>query len=82
MKIGDKIKTFEIMKIVKGSSFTYTDNGSKTITITDFYFLLSDKGQERVLQSNKKSLADCVRYRGTFSKSYTFSKWNQFEIAK
>jgi hypothetical protein len=80
MKLGDKIKTFEVKKIVKGYSISYDSKGVKTRTIIDFYLLLSDNGQERVLASNKKSLADCETYRPTFGHKSKFIKWNQFNV--
>jgi hypothetical protein len=82
MKVGDKIKSFEIKRIVKGYYINYDEKGNKTKTIIDFYFLLSDKGQERVMASNKKSLSDCETYRPTFGDKWKYKPWNQFEIIK
>ena len=82
MKIGDKIKTFEVKQIVKGYSVNYDSKGNKTRTIIDFYFLLSENGQERVLASNKKSLTDCVTYLPTFGHKSKFINWSQFQIIK
>ena len=82
MKIGDKIKTFEVKQVVKGIYVKYDDKGNKTKTVIDFYFLLSKDGQQRVLASNRKSLRDCVTYTPTFSHKSKFITWNQFEIVK
>jgi hypothetical protein len=82
MKVGDKIKTFEVKQIVKGIDVNYDDKGNKTKTIIDFYFLLSEDGQERVMASNVKTLRDCVTYRPTFGDKWKFISWSQFEIIK
>jgi hypothetical protein len=80
MEIGQKIKSFKIVKIVNGYSSTYDEKGRKTQSISKFLFLLSDDGQERVLQLGKKSLNDCKTYCPTFGHKHKFIKWNQFEI--
>jgi hypothetical protein len=82
MKIGDKIKSFEVKQIVKGIDVNYDDKGNKTRFIIDFYFLLSDNGQQRVLACNRKSLRDCKVYYPTFSTKAKFIDWSQFEIIK
>ena len=76
-KVGDKIKTFEVKSIVKGLGKTYDSKGRKTTYETEYMFLLSDNGQERVLEVGKKSLNDCVKYTPTFSHTSKFISWNQ-----
>lgn len=77
LKVGDKIKTFEVKSIVKGLGKTYDSKGRKTTYETEYMLLLSDNGQERVLEVGKKSLNDCVKYIPTFSHTSKFITWNQ-----
>ena len=78
MKVGDKIKSFEIKKIVDSISYNYDDKGRKTKYNTKFMFLLSDKGQERILEYGKTNLNECEVYFPTFSDVSKFKTWNQF----
>ena len=77
LKVGDKIKSFEVKSIVKGLGKTYDSKGRKTTYETEFMLLLSDNGQERVLQVGKTNLNDCVIWKPTFSSSFKFITWNQ-----
>jgi len=79
MKVGDKIKTFEVKKVVKGYDFNYDEKGRKTKSIIDFYFLESIDGQQRVLPSNKTSLRDCLQFIPTFSHKSKFIDFRQFQ---
>jgi hypothetical protein len=81
LNIGDKIKSFEVVNIVDDFNFTYDDKGNKTKYNTKYYFLLSDNGQERVLEVGRKSLNDSLVYAPTFGKSFKFISWNQFDKA-
>jgi hypothetical protein len=76
-KVGDKIKTFEVKSIVKGLGKTYDEKGNKTIYETEYMLLLSDKGQERVLEVGKTSLNDCLTWTTTFGSKHKFIIWNQ-----
>lgn len=76
-KVGDKIKTFEVKSIVKGLGKTYDDKGNKTIYETEYMLLLSDKGQERVLEVGKTNLNDCLTWTTTFGSKHKFIIWNQ-----
>lgn len=78
LTIGSKIKTFQVMNIVDGFSFNYDDKGNKTKYATKYMFLLSDCGQQRVLEVGKTNLNDCVRYMPTFGKKMKFIDWSQF----
>ena len=69
MKIGDKIKSFQIKHIVKKESYNYSSNGRKTKYVAEYFLLLSDDGQERILESNKTSLTDCESYIPTWGKT-------------
>ena len=82
MKIGDKIKTFEVKGIVKGYAFNWS-GGNKKRYITDFALLLSENGQERVLEitDKNKSLNDCKMWTPTFGGA-KYIVWNQFQIIK
>jgi hypothetical protein len=77
LKVGDKIKTFEVKSIVKGLGKTYDDKGNKTTYETEYMLLLSDKGQERVLEVGKKNLNDCLTWTTTFGSKHKFIIWNQ-----
>ena len=80
MKIGDKIKTFQIKNIVKGYKNIYTNRGKRTKVIADYYLLENENGQQRVLESSKTNLNDSEVYCTTFGSKFKFIKWNQFEI--
>ena len=77
LNIGDKIKTFEVKQIVKGLGKCYDAKGRKTTYETEYMLLLSENGQERVLEVGKKSLNDCLKYIPTFSHSPKYISWNQ-----
>ena len=77
LKVGDKIKSFEVKSIVNGLGKRYTSNGKKIFYDTQYMLLLSDNGQERVLEIGKTSLNDCVKWQPTFSHSSKFITWNQ-----
>ena len=81
MKIGDKIKTFEVKQIINGTAFNYTDSGRKSKYNTTYALLLSENGQERVLEiTNKKpNLNDCITWRTTFGSKSRFTDWNGFK---
>ena len=57
MNIGDKIKSFTVMDIVKSYKNIYA-NGKKSKVIADYLLLLSDKGQQRVLELGKTKLSE------------------------
>jgi hypothetical protein len=78
MNVGDKIKSFEVKKIVEGFKNSYDSKGNKTKVKSQFLFLLSDLGEERVLEMGKKSLRDCLTWTTTFGSKHKFIKWNQF----
>jgi len=75
-KIGDKIKSFEVKKIVDGYAVKYDANGRKTPYVTSYLLLLSDDGQERILRADKKSLSDAEKYTPTFGHKSKFKTWN------
>jgi D-hexose-6-phosphate mutarotase len=77
MKVGNKIKSFTVMNIVEGIAFNYTDSGKKIKYNTQYMLLLSDNGQERVLEIGKTNLNDCVKWHPTFSDKSKFISWNQ-----
>ena len=77
LKVGDKIKTFEVKSIVKGFGKTYDDKGNKKTYETEYMLLLSDKGQERVLEVGKTNLNDCLTWTTTFGSKHKFLIWNQ-----
>ena len=75
-KVGDKIKSFEVKKIVDGYAVKYDSNGRKTPYVTSYLLLLSDDGQERILRADKKSLNDAEKYTPTFGHKSKFKTWN------
>jgi hypothetical protein len=75
-KVGDKIKSFEVKKIVDGYAVKYDANGRKTPYVTSYLLLLSDDGQERILRADKKSLSDAEKYTPTFGHKSKFKTWN------
>jgi len=81
MKVGSKIKSFEIVEIIERTVNEYNDYGRKKKVNKTFALLLSDKGEERVLMSDKykggnTNLNDCQRYAPTFGKGLKFAKHN------
>lgn len=78
-KVGDKIKSFEVKKIVDGYAYKYEKNGKKTKYITQYLLLLSDNGQERILRADKNSLSDAEQYYATFGKKFKYKTWDMFE---
>lgn len=76
MKIGDKIKTFEVVDIIEKESFKYSSNGGKKKYVGKFMLLLSVSKQERVLEVGKTSLNESETVYG-WSK-FRFAKWNDF----
>ena len=78
-KVGDKIKSFEVKKIVDGYAYKYDTNHKKTKYITQYLLLLSDNGQERILRADKNSLSDAEQYYATFGKKFKYKTWNMIE---
>jgi hypothetical protein len=76
MNVGDKIKSFEVKKIVYGYAVKYDFNGRKTRYVAQYLLLLSDDGQERILRADKKSLNDSEQYYSTFGRKNKFKTWN------
>jgi hypothetical protein len=76
MKIGDKIKTFEVKEIVERYKKVYNDKGDFVRVLTQYAFLLSVDGQQRVLEVGKSKLNECVMTYTTWSKS-KYITWNQ-----
>jgi|SanBayMetagenome_1026888.scaffolds.fasta_scaffold116429_1 hypothetical protein len=76
MNVGDKIKTFEVKKIVDGYAVTYDAQGRKTRYVAQYLLLLSDDGQERILRADKKSLNDSEKFLPTFGHKSKFKTWN------
>ena len=77
-KIGDKIKTFTIVDIKTKAVKEYNDYGKSKRVNKSFYFLKSDKGQERILDVNKTSLTDCEIYFTTFGTKRKYKTFDQF----
>ena len=75
MKVGDKIKTFEVKDIVNGIGKDYS-NGMPKKYKTKYMLLLSDKGQERILEVGKTNLNECETWFPTFGHSSKFKTWN------
>jgi hypothetical protein len=73
-QVGDKIKTFTVVNIVDGIGKNYDDFGNATPYATKYMLLLSERGEQRVLEIGKTNLNDCVRYYG-WSK-FKFAKWS------
>ena len=82
MKVGDKIKTFEIKQIVKGYKGLFTNSGKKTKVLTHYYLLKSENGQERVLESGKTNLNQCEQTYSHITGKFKYMVWNQLEIIK
>jgi hypothetical protein len=78
MNVGDKIKSFEVKQIVDGFGYDYDNKGKKVKYATKYLFLLSDSGEERVLEMGKTSLRDCLQLILTFGSKHKYIKWNQF----
>lgn len=76
--IGEKIKSFIIVDIKTTSVKEYNDKGVSKRVTKHFYFLKSDKGQERILNTDKESLTDCEVYFSTFGTKRKFKTFNQF----
>lgn len=76
MKVGDKIKTFEVKEIIERTINTYGPGGKTGKRQATFALLLSEKGQERVLRTDKKSLSDCEMYFSTFG-GQKYKTWSQ-----
>jgi ppGpp synthetase/RelA/SpoT-type nucleotidyltranferase len=81
-KVGDKIKSFEVKKIVDGYAYKYGAGGKKTRYVTTFLLLESDNGQERILRADKKSLSDAETYFPTFGHTKKYKTWQMFESAE
>jgi UV DNA damage repair endonuclease len=81
MKIGDKIKSFQVKNIVDSVAFTYDSKGNKTKYITQFMLLKSDNGQERVLEIGKTNLNDCKMLKTFFGSKSKFITWEQLNKA-
>ena len=82
LKIGDKIKSFEVENIVEAVETLYRNNGSKIKVIAKFALLESENGQQRVLRADKQNLNDSEKWFPTFSNSSKFKSWNMFQIIK
>lgn len=76
--IGEKVKSFTIVDIKTTSVKEYNDKGKSTRVTKSFYFLKSDNGQERILDTNKTSLTDCEIYFTTFGTKRKYKTFNQF----
>lgn len=81
MKIGDKIKSFQVKNIVDSFAYTYDSKGNKTKCSTQFMLLLSDNGQERVLEVGKTNLNDCKMLKTFFKSKSKFITWEQLNKA-
>lgn len=80
LKVGDKIKSFTICKIVDAYAKNYDEKGRSIKYLTKFMFLRSDKGQERVLEVGQTKLDEAVKVKG-YNK-FRYAKWNEFEYIK
>ena len=78
MQVGDKIKSFEIVDIQERMVRQYNDKGMYKKVKQSFYFLKNDKGQERILATDKKSLNDCEMYFTTFGTKRKYKTFCQF----
>lgn len=76
MKIGDRIKTFEVKDIVERIVNGYNERGIKKRVLRKFALLLSDNGQKRVLRVDRIKLDECEMYYNTFS-GFKYKDWNQ-----
>lgn len=75
MEVGDKLASFEVVKIEKRMVREYTQSGKYRLVEKDMYFLMSERGRQRVLREGKTKLSDCETiYVGS---SFVFKKWNQ-----
>jgi hypothetical protein len=81
-KVGDKIKSFEVKRIVDGIAVKYDSKGRKTRYVTPFLLLESDNGQQRILRADKTSLNDAEQYYSTFARKNKFKDWQMFDSAE
>ena len=80
LKIGDKIKSFEVKNIIYGINNYYKQNGSKLKYKTKYYLLENPKGQQRVLEINKEhNLNECETIRVFWNSKLSFKKWNEIQ---
>tara|TARA_R110002051_G_scaffold59733_1_gene109569 strand:+ start:469 stop:786 length:318 start_codon:yes stop_codon:yes gene_type:complete len=83
LKIGDKIKTFEVKDIVFGVNKHFRNNGSSFKYKTKFYLLENPKKQHRVLEVNEEqNLNNCLMFREFWSGKLKYSQWNMIELYK
>jgi len=80
LKVGDKIKSFTICKIVDAYAKNYDEKGNSTKCLSKFMFVRSDKGQERVLEVGETNLANAVRI--YVWNKFVYAQWSQFEYIK
>jgi len=76
MEVGYKIKTFEVKSIVEKLKKVYNSNGSHKLSLVKYALLISESGQERVLQIGKTKLDECEMIYTTFGK-WKYKTWNQ-----
>ncbi len=80
LKVGDKIKTFEVKSIEKSWSYSYTNRGQRIKNVSEYALLLSDKGQERVLRCDLSNLNQCETWTTTFGSKKKFISWDMLEV--
>ena len=81
LKIGDKIKSFEVKNVVYGINNYYKQNGSKLKYKTKYYLLQNPKGQQRVLEINQEhNLNNCETIREFWSSKLKFKKWGEIDL--
>ena len=65
IKVGDKIKTWEVIKILERKVVRRISYNKKKLVLVRYALLLSEGGQERVLEireGKKLLLTDCETY--------------------
>ena len=80
LQVGDKVASFEVKEIVKCYYKEYIPNsrGRFRRVEKDFAFILSAKGQERVIKLDKRKTTECETYYSTFGGS-KYMTWNMME---
>ncbi len=76
MKTVKQIKSFEVKEIIERLKRVYNDKGDYKMVLTQYALLLSEEGQQRVLEVGKTKLTECVMTYTTWSK-HKYITWNQ-----